>query len=109
MELNKSSPIWGKSVNVKVTSTGNILHVFFNNKRIGTQYAKNWLDLTFEAKIRPGKNVIAILSGLVGLQVTVYIFNGSVIIFLLFSLTNFFFVLFPMMMMMMMMMYLELW
>lgn len=56
---------------LRVNTTGHVLHVFVNQKRIGSQWGKSdSLHFVFEKEVtlKPGKNDIVFLSATVGLQ-----------------------------------------
>uniref|UniRef100_A0A9I9CPE9 Beta-galactosidase n=1 Tax=Cucumis melo TaxID=3656 RepID=A0A9I9CPE9_CUCME len=69
--LNGNDPLFGKRVKLRVKTRGHILHAFFNNKHIGTQFGPyGKYSFTLEKKVRNlrhGFNQIALLSATVGL------------------------------------------
>ncbi|KAK7315626.1 hypothetical protein VNO77_34192 [Canavalia gladiata] len=70
VNISESDPIWTKDVKLRVKTHGHGLHLFFNGKHVGSQYADyGKYQFTYEAKVKLklGMNDITLLSGTVGL------------------------------------------
>ncbi|XP_011000544.1 PREDICTED: beta-galactosidase 15-like [Populus euphratica] len=69
VSLKEDDPIWGDNMTLRITGSGQVLHVFVNGEFIGSQWAKYGVfDYVFEQKIKlnKGKNTITLLSATVG-------------------------------------------
>ncbi|KAK9697308.1 hypothetical protein RND81_08G029000 [Saponaria officinalis] len=72
VNLDKKDIIWSNDMRIRVNSSGHVLHIYVNGQNLGYEYGKTGLYNinSFEKKIKlkPGKNVIALLSATVGLK-----------------------------------------
>lgn len=73
VDLKKDDLIWSGADNLtlRVNATGQILHAYVNGKYLGSQWARyDVFNYVFEEKVKlkPGKNLIALLSATVGFQ-----------------------------------------
>ncbi|KAJ9183730.1 hypothetical protein P3X46_007542 [Hevea brasiliensis] len=71
VNLKKEDPIWSDNMTIRINGSGHILHAYVNGKYIGSQWAKNGVfSYIFEknVKLKPGRNLISLLSATVGLQ-----------------------------------------
>ncbi|KAF9688768.1 hypothetical protein SADUNF_Sadunf01G0022500 [Salix dunnii] len=69
VNLKEDDPIWGNNMTLRITGSGQILHVFVNGEFLGSQWAKYGVfDYVFEqqVKLNKGKNIITLLSATVG-------------------------------------------
>ncbi|XP_002516256.2 beta-galactosidase 15 [Ricinus communis] len=71
LHIKKDDPVWSSDMSLRVNGSGHVLHAYVNGKHLGSQFAKYGVfSYVFEKslKLRPGKNVISLLSATVGLQ-----------------------------------------
>ncbi|KAL9241788.1 hypothetical protein vseg_015854 [Gypsophila vaccaria] len=72
VNLDKKDIIWSNDMRIRVNSSGHVLHIYVNGQNLGYEYGKTGAyDISsFEKniKLKPGKNVIALLSATVGLK-----------------------------------------
>ncbi|KAK9697359.1 hypothetical protein RND81_08G032500 [Saponaria officinalis] len=72
VNLDKKDIIWSDDMRIRVNSSGHVLHIYVNGQNLGYEYAKtdayNINSFEKKIKLKPGKNVIALLSATVGLK-----------------------------------------
>ncbi|XP_020203058.1 beta-galactosidase 15 [Cajanus cajan] len=71
LDLNQSDPIWSDDISLRISGTGHAIYAFINGEHIGSHWATYGIRHDkFETKIKlkPGKNIISLLSVTVGLQ-----------------------------------------
>lgn len=71
VHLKKNDPIWSNEMTLRINGSGHIIHAFVNGEHIGSQWASYGIfNYVFEkqVKLKPGKNIISLLSVTVGYQ-----------------------------------------
>ncbi|RVW43989.1 Beta-galactosidase 15 [Vitis vinifera] len=71
VDLNEDDLVWTDNMTLRVNATGHILHAYVNGEYLGSQWATNGIfNYVFEEKVKlkPGKNLIALLSATIGFQ-----------------------------------------
>uniref|UniRef100_A0A7N0VCA4 beta-galactosidase n=1 Tax=Kalanchoe fedtschenkoi TaxID=63787 RepID=A0A7N0VCA4_KALFE len=71
LDLAESDLVWGPNMSLRVNETGHILHVFVNGKYQASEwatYGKENYVYEKAVKLRPGKNLISLLSVTVGFK-----------------------------------------
>ncbi|XP_019151747.1 PREDICTED: beta-galactosidase 15-like [Ipomoea nil] len=70
-KINENNPILGQELTLEVNTKSHVLHAFFNNKHIGSEWAQDDGKFTFSfernVKLRKDINTISLLSETVGL------------------------------------------
>lgn len=72
VDLSEDDLVWTDNMTLRVNATGHILHAYVNGEYLGSQWATNGIfNYVFEEKVKlkPGKNLIALLSATIGFQV----------------------------------------
>ncbi|KAL0558579.1 hypothetical protein IC582_003156 [Cucumis melo] len=71
VNLKKRDPIWSNQMTLRINVSGHIVHAFVNGEHIGSQWASydvyNYI-FEQEVKLKPGKNLISLLSATIGLK-----------------------------------------
>ncbi|XP_011660030.1 beta-galactosidase 15 isoform X2 [Cucumis sativus] len=71
VNLKKKDPIWSNEMTLRINVSGHIVHAFVNGEHIGSQWASydvyNYI-FEQEVKLKPGKNIISLLSATIGLK-----------------------------------------
>ncbi|KAG6588101.1 Beta-galactosidase 7, partial [Cucurbita argyrosperma subsp. sororia] len=71
VHLKKTNLIWSNDTTLRINGSGHVLHAFVNGEHIGSQWATNGIFNYFmerQVKLKPGKNIISLLSATVGYQ-----------------------------------------
>ncbi|XP_023529881.1 beta-galactosidase 15-like isoform X2 [Cucurbita pepo subsp. pepo] len=69
--LKKADRIWSNDMTLRINGSGHVLHAFVNGEHIGSQWASYGIFTYFmerQVKLKPGKNIISLLSATVGYQ-----------------------------------------
>ncbi|XP_050215602.1 beta-galactosidase 15-like [Mercurialis annua] len=70
VHLKEDDPVLSFDTKLRINATGQVLHAYVNGKHMGSQFARYGVShYVFEesVKLKPGKNVISLLSATVGL------------------------------------------
>ncbi|KAJ7946663.1 Beta-galactosidase [Quillaja saponaria] len=71
VNLKADDPIWSDNMTLRINGSGHILHAYVNGEYVASQWATYGIfNYVFEhrVKLKPGKNLISILSATVGYQ-----------------------------------------
>ncbi|KAG6588100.1 Beta-galactosidase 7, partial [Cucurbita argyrosperma subsp. sororia] len=71
VHLKKADRIWSNDMTLRINGSGHVLHAFVNGEHIGSQWASYGIFTYFmerQVKLKPGKNIISLLSATVGYQ-----------------------------------------
>ncbi|XP_038688653.1 beta-galactosidase 7-like [Tripterygium wilfordii] len=71
VNLDKADPVWSDNMTLRVNGSGHMLHAYVNGDYLGSEWAKYGVfNYVFEQaiKLKPGSNVISLLSATVGFQ-----------------------------------------
>ncbi|KAJ7969973.1 Beta-galactosidase [Quillaja saponaria] len=71
VNLKTDDPIWSNNMTLRINGSGHILHAYVNGEYVASQWATYGIfNYVFEhnVKLKPGKNLISILSATVGYQ-----------------------------------------
>ncbi|KAK7304013.1 hypothetical protein RJT34_14999 [Clitoria ternatea] len=71
LDLDPSDPVWSNDMSLRINSSGQVIHAFINGEHSGSHWATYGIQNDkFEPniKLKPGKNIISLLSVTVGLQ-----------------------------------------
>ncbi|XP_022931970.1 beta-galactosidase 15-like [Cucurbita moschata] len=71
VHLKKADRIWSNNMTLRINGSGHVLHAFVNGEHIGSQWASYGIFTYFmerQVKLKPGKNIISLLSATVGYQ-----------------------------------------
>ncbi|KAJ7979214.1 Beta-galactosidase [Quillaja saponaria] len=71
VDLKEDDPLWSDNMTLRINGTGHILHTYINGEYLGSKWATYGVfnyHFENEVKLKPGKNIISLLSVTVGLQ-----------------------------------------
>ncbi|KAJ1439952.1 Glycoside hydrolase, family 35 [Sesbania bispinosa] len=71
LDLDQNDPVWSDDMSLRINGSGHVIHAFINGEHIGSHWATYGIhNDKFETsiKLKPGKNIISLLSVTVGLQ-----------------------------------------
>ncbi|KAL2327302.1 hypothetical protein Fmac_020729 [Flemingia macrophylla] len=71
LDLEQSDPVWSDNMTLRISGTGHAIYAFINGEHIGSHWATYGIHhdkFEIKIKLKPGKNIISLLSVTVGLQ-----------------------------------------